>query len=117
MRLVALVLTLSLLVAVGCEDRRSPTDQAVGWFPPSQRAAARCIVLHESTNNPRAVSPGGGNLGLFQINRVHAAAFQRLTHKSFNPGAFDPRLNGQFARFLWNSTGWAAWSTHRRCGV
>ncbi len=110
------VLLLCLTLA-SCEDRRSPVDQAANWWPPSQRANARCIIFHESTNRPDAVSPGGANLGLLQINRVHAAAFKRLTGKPIDPGAFDPRLAGQFGFVLWSEQGWRPWATRHVCGL
>lgn len=116
--LLVTILSLSVLLPSACEDRRSPTEQAVRWFPYSQQATARCIVHRESGGNPRAVSPSH-DVGIFQINRVHASEFTRLTGKAFLPGAFDPRLNGQYALALWKSSGrsWRPWATHRVCGV
>lgn len=114
---IALALTLSLC-AVGCEDTRSPVEQAVEWFPPSQRATARCIIQAESGGRPDAVSPSNDH-GLFQINAVHRRAFEALTHKPFRPTIYEPILNGQMARKVWDDAGgsWRPWTTRSACGA
>ena len=108
----AIALTL-LLTTTACEDRRTPTEQAVEWFPASERARARCIVHYESTGNPTATG-SAGERGLFQIHPVHRSAFTRLTGKPWSE-AYNPVLNGQFAHRLWREQGWSPWTTLRYC--
>jgi hypothetical protein len=57
----------------------SPAQDAINIaFGPTSPQATR--VAHcESTLDPAAVSRGGGNWGLFQINRVHAGQFEAVT--------------------------------------
>ena len=109
------VLLLCLALA-SCEDRRSPVDQAANWWPPSQRANARCIIWEESRNDPTATG-NAGEAGLTQLHPVHAREFERLTGRSFWPNAWNPVLNGQASFALWKRTGWRSWSTARRCGL
>lgn len=102
-----------IVLASGC----TPTDVAVGHFPANQQATARCIIHYESTGNPGAVSPGGGNHGLFQINTVHRNTFKQVTGENFYPGVYNADANGKFAAWLWRQQGWRPWSTARKCGV
>lgn len=67
---------------------------------------ARC----ESTLNPNAVSRGGGNWGLFQINTVHRDAFESVTGQPWS-NVLDADANAQFAAWLYNqSGGWGPWA-------
>lgn len=111
--LAALAALLALSGLVGCEDRRSPVEQAVEWFPPGERERARCIVWYESRNNPAATG-SAGEASLFQIHPVHAGSFRRLTGKPWSE-AWNPILNGQYAERLWREQGWRPWTTARRC--
>lgn len=73
-------------------------DSAVG--------VARC----ESTLNPAAVSAGGGNWGLFQINRVHRDSFEAVTGRPWSD-VLNADANAQFARWLYDSSGgWGPWA-------
>jgi hypothetical protein len=65
---------------------------------------ARC----ESGLNPGAVSAGGGNHGLFQINSVHRSAFTSVTGQPWD-AVYNAYYNAQFARHLYNSSGWQPW--------
>jgi hypothetical protein len=67
----------------------------------------------ESTLNPSAVSPGGGNWGLFQINTVHKNDFESFTGVSWSDGILDARLNSQYAYKLFSEQGWGPWSCGR----
>ncbi len=109
------VLLLCLALS-SCEDRRSPVDQAANWWPPSQRANARCIIWEESRNDPNATG-SAGEAGLLQLHPIHAREFERLTGKPYHPNAWNPVLNGQASFALWKRTGWRSWSTARRCGL
>ena len=117
LRRLALAVLAVMLAFAGsaCEDRRTPVQQAVEWFPASQRSTARCIVFLESGDNPRAVGRAG-EAGLFQIHPVHRRDFERLTGRPWS-AAWDPVLNGQMALAVWRESGWRAWSTARRCSA
>lgn len=69
------------------------------------------VAMCESTMNPNAVSPDGANLGLLQINRVHADDFEAVTGVPFAEGWWNPWLNAQYARKLYDGHGgWGPWS-------
>jgi hypothetical protein len=59
--------------------------------------------------NPSAVSPGGGNHGLFQINNVHRSSFEAVTGRPWSD-VYDADANAQFARHLYNGSGWHPWA-------
>jgi hypothetical protein len=89
---------------------RSPALDAIsvnfGSLAPQATRVAQC----ESGLDPAAVSPGGGNWGLFQINLVHASQFQAVTGQPWS-AVLDPYANSQYARWLYNqSGGWGPWS-------
>lgn len=63
----------------------------------------------ESGHNPGAVSPGGGNWGLFQINTVHKSDFESYTGQPWS-SVLDAGYNSMYARKLYNSSGWGPWS-------
>jgi hypothetical protein len=88
----------------------SPAQNAIniafGGLAPQATRVARC----ESGLNPAAVSPGGGNWGLFQINRVHAGQFQAVTGQPWSQ-VLDPYANARYARWLYNTSGgWGPWA-------
>jgi hypothetical protein len=65
---------------------------------------ARC----ESGLNPSAVSAGGGNWGLFQINTVHRALVESMGY-SWDQ-ILDPYVNAAVARHIYdNAGGWGPW--------
>lgn len=68
-------------------------------------AVARC----ESSLNPNAVSAGGGNHGLFQINNVHSGTWQSVTGAPWS-ARYDAELNTKFAHWLWSQQGWGPWA-------
>ena len=73
-------------------------DQAMG--------VAQC----ESGLDPSAVSSGGGNWGLFQINTVHRDSFESVTGQAWS-NVLDPYANASFAAWLYNqSGGWGPWA-------
>jgi hypothetical protein len=88
----------------------NPVDAAIHrWFP-EQEARARDIAFCESTLNPAARSPGGGNHGLFQINNVHRGDFRAVTGVSWGDGRYDADANAHFARWLYDQQGWEPWA-------
>lgn len=68
-------------------------------------AVARC----ESGLNPSAMSPGGGNHGLFQINNVHSPRFESVTGVPWS-GRYDAEANTRFAKWLFDQSGWGPWA-------
>lgn len=66
---------------------------------------ARC----ESGLSPGAVSPGGGNHGLFQINSVHQGTFESVTGAPWS-AVYDAEANTRFAHWLWTQQGWGPWA-------
>jgi hypothetical protein len=79
------------------------------WFG-DVYAKASDVVWCESRRDPNAVSPGGGNHGLFQINNVHRSSFEQVTGVAFEDGVYDPDLNSRFARWLYDQQGWEPWA-------
>jgi pyruvate/2-oxoglutarate dehydrogenase complex dihydrolipoamide acyltransferase (E2) component len=75
----------------------------------AQAATAKRVAACESGLNPGAVSPGGGNHGLFQINSVHQGTFQSVTGAPWS-GVYDAELNTIFAKWLYDQQGWGPWA-------
>lgn len=78
----------------------------------SARAVAKC----ESGLDPTAVSPGGGNFGLFQINVAHNSpdakdphSFQAVTGLPWS-ATLQAGPNTKYAKYLYDtSQGWGPW--------
>lgn len=86
----------------------SATAAIAHWFPDvydSAYGVARC----ESTLDPGAISPGGGNWGLFQINTSHRADFEAYTGHPW-ADVLDAELNAMYARKLYDGSRWGPWS-------
>lgn len=66
---------------------------------------ARC----ESTLNPSAVSKGGANWGLFQINSVHKDDFEAYTGQPWSE-VLNAKYNTEYAKKLYDSLGWSPWA-------
>ena len=64
---------------------------------------ARC----ESGLNPGAVSRGGGNWGLFQINTVHRSRVAQMGYQWED--LLDPRVNSLVALSIFEEQGWSPW--------
>lgn len=63
----------------------------------------------ESSLDPGAVSPGGGNWGLFQINTVHRADFEAFTGRPWS-AVLEADANAAYARKLYDGHGgWGPW--------
>jgi soluble lytic murein transglycosylase-like protein len=94
-----------------------PTDPVLSAiasnFPASQYDKAVRVARCESGLDPTAVSPGGGNWGLFQINTVHKATVQQLGYSWSQIN--DPYVNARVARYIYDDaartgSGWQPWS-------
>jgi len=106
--LVVLGLVLSL---TGCDARSMSRDAIRQNFPQSQHEKAYRVAECESGMNPRAVSPGGGNWGLFQINTVHKPMVRSMGY-DWDSQIRDPYVNSKVARRIWNDAGgsWRPWA-------
>ncbi|MDP1820536.1 MAG: transglycosylase SLT domain-containing protein [Acidimicrobiales bacterium] len=67
-------------------------------------AVARC----ESGLNPGAISRGGGNWGLFQINQVHHRRVAAMGYAWED--MLDPTVNSLVARSIFEEQGWQPWA-------
>jgi len=66
---------------------------------------ARC----ESSLNPGAISPGGGNYGLFQINTVHRSLVASMGYTWDE--LLNPYVNADVARAIYDQAGgWSPWA-------
>ena len=66
-------------------------------------AVARC----ESGLNPGAISRGGGNWGLFQINKVHRGRVEAMGYRWED--VLDARVNSLVAYSIFQEQGWGPW--------
>jgi hypothetical protein len=103
--------TLTRMVAAGFASLALGACTPQQWindvFGPDAGAAAR-VAACESGMNPTAVSSGGGNHGLFQINSTHRGAFETVTGQSW-AAVYDAGWNTKFAKHLYNQSGWRPW--------
>ena len=79
--------------------------QAFGPIADQAMGVAQC----ESSLDPAAVSSGGGNYGLFQINYVHEGDFESVTGQPWS-NVLDPYANAAYARYLYDQSGWSPWA-------
>jgi hypothetical protein len=79
--------------------------QAFGPVADQAMGVAQC----ESGLDPGAVSSGGGNYGLFQINRVHSADFESVTGRPWSD-SLDAYANATYAKYLYDQEGWHPWA-------
>ena len=71
-------------------------------------AAAVGVARCESGLNPHAISRGGGNWGLFQINKVHRG---RVGAMGFAwEDLLDARVNALVAKSIFDEQGWGPWA-------
>ncbi|MDZ7677735.1 MAG: transglycosylase SLT domain-containing protein [Acidimicrobiales bacterium] len=112
----ALVPLLLALVLSGCgaEDFIRYAFAERGATAVQQDQAIR--VAHcESTLRHDAISPGGGNWGLFQINTVHR---QRVANLGYSwDQMLLPLENARVAADIWAEQGWGPWSCARIVGI
>lgn len=78
------------------------------WFPDNYQSAVN-VAQCESGMDPGAVSRGGGNWGLFQINTVHRDSFESVTGQPWSQ-VLNANYNAQFAAWLFTQSGWGPWS-------
>lgn len=93
------------VLALGACTPQGYINQLFGARAGEATAVATC----ESNLDPGARSPGGGNHGLFQINNVHRATFERVTGQPWSE-VYDPYWNTYFAKWLFDQQGWQPWT-------
>ena len=81
---------------------------------PQQQEQAVQVARCESGLNGFAISPGGGNWGLFQINRVHAGRVAAMGYSWEQMR--NSWENSVVAADIWAQQGWRPWSCARRLG-
>lgn len=87
-------------------------DEIINRYFGSEASRAKAIANCESKMNPNAVSPTNDH-GLFQINGIHRASFERVTGASWSQ-IYNPELNTQFAHWMWSNQGWSPWTCSRK---
>jgi hypothetical protein len=95
--------------AAACTPEDVSKDAIRQNFPSSEHGKAIRVADCESSLNPEAVSPGGGNWGLFQINTVHKPMVQRMGYSWEQ--IKDPYVNSKVARRIFADAGntWGPW--------
>lgn len=100
----------------------SCTPEQMIWHAFKERGAsdeqvqqAIRVANCESTLRAGAISPGGGNWGLFQINTIHRGRVEAMGHR------WDDMLKGyenaRVAADIWAEQGWRPWTCARRLGI
>ena len=93
------------VLALGACSPQAYIDRVFGPAAGEATSVATC----ESGLDPNAVSPGGGNHGLFQINNVHRGTFEQVTGQPWT-AVYDPYFNAVFAKWLYDQQGWQPWT-------
>lgn len=106
--LIAIVALGLLAVCSACTPVQASLGAIKAAFPASQYNKAVQVATCESDLNPAAVSPGGGNFGLFQINKVHAPELAKMGYSWSQ--ITNPTVNAKLARQIYDESGWKAWS-------
>lgn len=102
------VVALTFVAATSGCDAKQASRSAIKQSFPDQYSKALAVATCESGLDPSAVSPGGGNWGLFQINRIHAARVVAMGYQWSQ--ITNPVVNARVARSIYNESGWRAWS-------
>jgi hypothetical protein len=106
--LIIAIAGIALLVGLSACNTEDISKAAIQEYFPDQYDKALSVATCESNLDPLAVSPGGGNWGLFQINTIHADLVSQLGYQwSEMTNAF---LNARVARMIYDQSGWSAWS-------
>jgi soluble lytic murein transglycosylase-like protein len=102
-----------MMAATACTPKEVALVQIEPHFG-AQTGCALRVVDKESSFNPSAVSPGGGNIGLFQINTVHRD-WVRNTYGYSMDDLKNGAKNAEVAKGLFDDAqrrtgdGWSPW--------
>jgi hypothetical protein len=100
----------SLAIAAATVTLTACTPQeAIGFWFREHADEAKAVAECESGMDPSARSAGGGNHGLFQINNVHRASFERVTGMPWSE-VYNSVHNARFAKWLYDQQGWEPWT-------
>jgi hypothetical protein len=80
-------------------------------FGPVDGRAAIGVARCESHLNPKAISRGGGNWGLFQINTAHRGRVAAMGYQWED--LLDARVNALVAKSIFDEQGWQPWGCRR----
>ena len=106
--LITAVVAVTLMTGFSsCATSGDPVRNAIQREFPEQYAKAERVARCESGLRPNAVSPGGANWGLFQINTVHRGLVSSMGY-SWDQ-ILDPYVNAKVARRIYNQGGWQPW--------
>lgn len=105
--IVTIAIAALMFAATACSSGGSAKSAIKQYFP-SNYTKAVAVAQCESGLNPKAVSPGGGNWGLFQINRVHERTLNSMGYSWSQ--ITDPFVNSKLAKVIYNQSGWGAWA-------
>src|SRR5699024_4592368 len=109
----AIALGVTMLVTAAACMPEDPHGAVDHWWGDLAPCAGR-IVQRESGWNPDAVSPGGGNIGLFQLNATHATWIRNELGYTWEQ-LKEPPKNARAAKVLYNKAqaqygdGWQPW--------
>lgn len=98
----AICLAVMMVTLASCD---MTPEEAIAVLFQGREAEAHSVMDCESGGDPNAVSPGGGNHGLFQINSVHRQRFADVWDQRY-----DPWWNTYMAKTIYNDSGWRPWS-------
>jgi hypothetical protein len=101
------LMALGLVGLAACHNSNPAIDAIEHEFGPVANQAI-AIAQCESNLNPGAISPGGGNWGLFQINTIHKPWVESMGY-SWNQ-MLDPYVNTHIAKMLYDQSGWGPWT-------
>ncbi|CAN5775136.1 hypothetical protein BH24ACT3_BH24ACT3_05970 [soil metagenome] len=106
----AIALALAAGLASCTPEQR--VSMAINAEFPEVAQQATAVAKCESGLDPEAVSPGGGNVGLFQINSVHRGKVADMGYSWDD--LKDPFVNARVARSIYDeANGWGPWSCRR----
>ena len=88
--------------ATSCTPEEVASAAVSNAFTSAQHDCAMRIAKRESNYQAGAISPGGGNIGLFQINKVHTTWIRNTYGYAFSE-LTDANKNAQVARGLSNA--------------
>lgn len=104
----SLTLVIGLIAGLSACDEQTNVRTAIQQNFGSQHAKATRVAECESGLNPRAVSAGGGNHGLFQINTVHKSMVRGMGYRWDQ--IYDPYVNARVAKRIYDQAGgWRPW--------
>lgn len=111
--LLPLLCVIGLVLGASACSPREESKAAIREYFPEQYDKAVRVATCESGLDPEAVSPGGGNWGLFQINTVHKPMVQRMGYSWSR--ITEPHVNAKVARVIYDDAdrrgnGWSPWS-------